>query len=155
MHKIKSIIFTILLGMVTTLLPLEAGATAQPAGDELAKKWAQRSAAAAKRLVAPGLDACDTGVEGAFKAAKESLAGAFRSFELEIDISGNVLNVSYSYKGGKLASFEFYNLPGGWIARQRVGSKTLSVLVPDSNCALDLCTNDPFAVGPCPGDAPE
>jgi hypothetical protein len=141
--------------MATTVLPFEAGATAPPAGDELAKKWAQRADAAAKRLVAPGLDACDIAVERAFKAAKESMKGDFRSFELNVDISGSALNASYSYKDGRLASFELYKLPSRWVARQRVGSKTLSILVADSYCAFDLCTNDPFADGPCPGDTPE
>jgi hypothetical protein len=121
----------------------------------LAKKWAQRADTAAKRLVAPGLDACDMAVERAFEAVKKSIAENFQLFGLQVDISGNTLNAAYLYKDGKLAAFQLYKLPSRWAAKQRVGSKTLSIFVADSNCAFDLCTDDPFASGPCPGDIPE
>lgn len=155
MNKIELIIYIILFGMTSTVLPLEAGTKAPSVADELAKKWEQRADAAVKKLVTPGLDACDIATERAFKNAKESVKGNYRSFDLIFGISGSTLNASYSYKDGRLASLELYSLPSRWVARQRVGSKTLSILVADSYCAFDLCTNDPFAAGPCLGDTPE
>ncbi len=153
--KYKKKLLITLLAMTVTALSLKAAVTAAPADDELVKSWAKRASTAKKRLAAPGLDACDMAVERAFQRVKESTTGKFRSFGLQVDISGKVLTASYSYRDGRLVSFELITLPGRWIARQRAESKTLSILVPDANCAFDLCTSDPFAAGPCPGDTPE
>jgi hypothetical protein len=65
------------------------------------------------------------------------------------------MRVSYSFRSGRLASFELISLPANWLARQRTGSKTLTILVAPSRCAMDFCTSDPFVAGACAGDTPE
>ena len=123
--------------------------------DEIAAAWLARADRAAKRLAEPGLDACDVAYERAFQRPKENARPPFRVFELAVEISGRTLRASYSYRVGKVASFELISLPPGWIARQRVNSKTLSILVAAANCGMDFCTSDPLVAGPCPGDTPE
>jgi len=130
-------------------------AAALAATDEIAEAWSTRADRAAKRLTQPGLDACDVAYERAFQRAKENARPPFRVFELAVEISGQTLRASYSYRGGRIAAFELISLPAGWIGRQRASSKTLSILVGPANCALDFCTSDPLIAGPCPGDTPE
>ncbi len=141
--------------ILATLLVSLTGAIADSNGDQISNAWRQRSLLAAKKLAGPGLDACDRGLELAFQHPKEFMAGTLRTYELTVQVSNQTLLASYSYKGQKLASFELIFLPPGWIARQRVDSKTLSILVGTADCALDFCTNNPFASGPCSGDKPE
>jgi len=140
--------------LAVLLAPL-TDAAANFSSDQIANSWHQRAQVAAKRLSEPGLDACDSGREVAFQHPRAFVAGILRHYELSVQVSGQTLRVSYSYNGQNLASFELISLPLSWIARQRVDSKTLSILVGPANCALDFCTNDPFALGPCSGDKPE
>ncbi len=149
---------TLAVGRSTVSVLVVLGAIAVPAfaaTDEITAAWSVRADRAAKRLTQPGLDACDVAYEKAFQHAKESARPPFRVFELAAEISGQALRVSYSYRGGRLTSFEVITLPSGWIGRQRVNSKTLSILVGSAKCAMDFCTSDPLAAGPCPGDPPE
>jgi hypothetical protein len=127
----------------------------QASPDELGQRWSERSALASKHMAEPGLDACDLAIDRAFAHPKEGRSDPFRSFVLDADVGGQALSVSYSFRQGRLASFELVSLPAGWIARQRAGSKTLTVLVAPAHCAMDFCTDDPFAVGACAGDTPE
>ena len=129
--------------------------TGAAATDELGRLWLARSETATRHLAQPGLDACDIAIDKAFQQPRERTGEVFRTFDLTVELSGQVLQASYSYRGGNLASFELISLPSKWVARQRAKSKTLSILVAPANCALDFCTNDPFAQGPCPGDSPE
>lgn len=125
------------------------------AEDALRKAWLARSEAASSYLERPGLDACDQAIGRAFQKPREIKRGPFRSFELDVELSGQSLRAAYSYRDGELASFELRSLPRGWIARQRSNTKTLSILVGPATCAMDFCTADPFKQGPCAGDVPE
>ena len=140
--------------LATFLAPL-ADAMADSTGNQIADAWRQRAQVAAKKLTEPGLDACDRGLELAFQYPKEFMTSAWHRYGLAVQISNQTLYASYTYNSRGLASFELVSLPPGWIARQRVDSKTLSILVGAANCALDFCTNNPFASGACPGDKPE
>ena len=127
----------------------------QAAPDELAHRWADRSALASKQLAEPGLDACDMALHRAFEHPKQADYPPFRTFDLAADIGDQTMKVSYSYRHGRLASFQLVSLPPNWIARQRTGSKTLSILVAPARCAMDFCTDDPFVLGACAGDTAE
>jgi hypothetical protein len=135
---------------VVTLYPVQS--PAQPpdsAPDLVGTTWKSRAGAATKKLANPGLDRCDKGVELAFQNPNEATSGKQRSFELQIDIDGQAMVASYSYAGQRLNAFVLHALPSGWLAVQKTDSKTLSILVEGSKCSFDLCTNDPFAAGPC------
>jgi hypothetical protein len=123
--------------------------------DELGTMWLARSEAASKHLAQPGLDVCDIALDKAFQHPREINSGSFRTFDLKVELDGQVLQASYSYKSGNLSSFNLISLPPKWFATQRASTKTLSILVGAANCAMDFCTNDPLAIGPCAGDTPE
>ena len=127
--------------------PLVLAADSAP--DVVRKAWSVRAAASAKKLAAPGLDKCDTGIEGAFRYPEETTSGKLRSFKLTIDIDGQEMVVSYSYVGQRLNAFILDELPPGWLAEQKTESKTLRIIVESSNCTFALCTNDPFISGAC------
>jgi len=129
------------------------GAIVRPAAagpDPVSAAWRARAELAAKRLAGPGLDACDRGVELAFQHPEEKVTGSRRAFFLSIEVDGNAMLVTYSYEMQRLEAFGVVALPPGWFALQKAGSKTLTVLLSHgSKCALDLCTDDPTAGGPC------
>jgi hypothetical protein len=141
--------------LVTILLLPLTHAVANTNGDPIANAWRQRAQVAAKKLAEPGLDACDRGIELAFQKAKESTTGTIRTYELLVQVSKQTLRAAYSYEGQKLSSFELISLPPNWFARQRVDSKTLSIIVGTANCAMDFCTDNPLVPGSCVGDKPE
>lgn len=127
-------------------------ASAQPvdtAPDPVGMIWKTRAETAAKKLALPGLDKCDKGVELAFQQFREVTSGKKRNFELMLKIDRQEMVAAYSYDGQRLDSFVLLDLPQGWLAVQKTDSKTLNILVVDSNCSFDLCTNDPFTAGPC------
>ncbi len=140
--------------LATLIAPL-TDAIADSTGDQTANVWRQRARVAVKKLTEPGLDACDRGLELAFQQPKESTTGNLRTYDLFVQVSNQTLRASYSYKDQKLSSFQLISLPLNWFARQRVDSKTLSIIVGTANCVMDFCTNDPLVLGPCPGDKPE
>lgn len=126
--------------------------SAQPvatASDLVGRAWKIRAETALKKLALPGLDKCDQGVERAFQKFSEVISGKNRSFELMIKIDTQEMVASYSYEGQRLDSFVLLDLPQGWLALQKSDSKTLNILVADSNCSFALCTNDPLTAGPC------
>ena len=136
-------------------IPCLFATSIQAAPDELGQRWRERSALAAEHLAAPGLDACDVAIGKAFEQPRQTEHSPFRTFDLAARVNGQAMEFSYSFRQGRLASFQLVSLPAGWIARQRTGSKTLSVLVAPARCAMDLCTDDPFVQGACAGDVPE
>ena len=133
---------------VVTILTAQSSAQA-PAPDLVGNAWKLRTEAATKKLAAAGLDKCDKGLELAFQHPNEVTSGKQRSFELMIEIDKQAMAASYSYEGQRLTSFVLLALPPGWLAVQKTDSKTLNILVADSNCSFELCTNDPFTAGPC------
>ena len=141
--------------VLITLALTASSLRAYAADDELGRVWLARSELASKHLSHPGNDACDIALDRAFAHPREINTRVFRTFNLLVELGGQTLQVSYSYRGGQLASFELVALPPKWIARQRTNSKTLSVLVASANCAMDFCTSNPLAPGACAGDTPE
>jgi len=138
-----------MLCLVTIFLAHSPAQTPDPAPDSVGKAWKARAGAATKKLASPGLDKCDKAVELAFQHHNEVTSGNQRSFDLLIEIESQAMLASYSYVGQRLASFVLLALPPEWLAVQKTDSKTLNILVEGSNCSFDLCTNDPFATGPC------
>lgn len=120
--------------------------------DPVASTWKERAALAEKRLGGQKLDACDRGVEEAFRSSRMEVTKDGRRYVLPIRIDGKLLLVIYGYKGKELDTFALAALPAGWFAYQKADSKTLTVLLSDgSQCALDLCTSGPTAEGTCGG----
>lgn len=127
--------------------PADAG---EVAPDPISAAWRARAELAGKKLAGPGLDACDRGVELAFQHPKENVSGSRHDFLLAIEVDGKEMLVTYSYESQRLEAFGIVALPPRWFALQKADSKTLTVLLSNgSKCALDLCTNDPTADGPC------
>lgn len=126
------------------------GAIASPAkADDLKDAWHERAESAEIKLKAPGLDACDKAYEQAFASSTERTAGTQRTFNLTFDIGTGRMSAAYVYDGNRLSGFLLAALPPRWLAVQKAGGKTLSILIQEAQCAFDLCTDDPFAVGPC------
>lgn len=138
------------MACVLTILPGQSPAqTAVAAPDPVGKAWNARAGQTTKKLASPGLDKCDKGLELAFRQPNEVTSGRQRSFELLIEIDKQALVASYTYEGQRLTSFVLLALPPGWLAVQKPDSKSLNILVADSNCSFELCTNDPFSTGSC------
>ena len=135
--------------VVTIFLAQSSAQTPDSAPDLVGNAWRSRAEVATKKLAAPGLDKCDKAVELAFQHPNEVNLGKQRSFELLIEIDRQAMVASYSYVGQQLTSFVLIVLPSGWLAVQKIESKTLNIIVEGSNCTFDLCTNDPFITGPC------
>jgi len=135
--------------VVTIFLAQAPVQAADPAPDPVAAAWKFRAGAATKKLAAPGLDKCDTGLERAFQEPVETTSGKQRSFGLHVTIDGQTMVASYTYVGQRLSSFMLVELPPEWLVVQKSESKALNILVQNSNCTFDLCTNDPFITGPC------
>lgn len=123
-----------------------------PGSDSVTRGWSARAALAEKRLQAGGLDACDRAVETAFAGARAKADGAKRIYLLKIEVEGERLPMlaAYGYDGSRLEDFVVVALPPGWLLRQPVGSRTLSVLLSTPSCAFDLCPSTPLAGAPCP-----
>jgi len=121
--------------------------------DDLSNTWHSRAERARAALKEPTLDACDKAYEHAYASAREENAGDQRYFHLAFDIGTGRMRVAYVYEANRLANFLIVALPPQWLAVQKADGKTLSVLVQEAQCAFDLCTNDPFAAGPCKGEA--
>lgn len=141
-----------LLGQLALTSPTAPARVAEPAGDVVAQGWSARAALASKRLAGSGLDACDRGLERAFARAKVKGEGTKRTWLLEIEVEGERLPMlaAFGYEGIKLQDFLVVGLPPGWLLRQAVGSRTLSVLLSGPNCAFDLCPASPLSGAPCP-----
>lgn len=135
--------------VVTLCVSQSPAQTPDSASDPIGNAWKSRAEAATKKLAAPGLDKCDKAVELAFQSPNVVTSGKQRNFELLIDIDNQAMVASYSYTGQQLTSFVLIVLPPEWLAVQKAESKTLNILVADSNCTFDLCTNDPFMSGAC------
>lgn len=138
-----------MFGVGTIFLSQSSAQPVNTAPDLVGTAWKTRAETATKKLALPGLDKCDKGIELAFQQFREVTSGKKRNFELMIEIDKQAMVASYSYEGQLLYSFVLLDLPPGWLAVQKTGSKTLNILVADSNCSFDLCTNDPFTAGPC------
>lgn len=145
----KQIALATMVGAVIILLKQSPTQAADTLPDPVGKAWKIRAEAATKKLANPGLDKCDKGVELAFKFPNLVTSGKQRSFELKIEIDDLIMVASYSYVGQQLGSFALVALPPEWLAVLKPESKTLNILVSGSNCAFDLCTDDPFITGPC------
>lgn len=138
-----------MLCLGTVFLSQSSAQSVNTAPDLVGRAWKTRAETASRKLALPGLDKCDKGVELAFKQPREVTSGKKSNFELTIEIDKQEMTVSYSYEGQRLDAFLLLALPPGWLAVQKTDSKTLSILVADSNCSFDLCTDDPFTAGPC------
>lgn len=139
-----------ILGAVAALIfVLPVAALAAPP-DAVAKAWQQRAEQAKKNLTGSGLDACDRALEQAFASAQASTKGPRRSYELHIAVAGGTARMAFNYDGGRLSEYFLITLPDRWLAVQKPDSKTLSFLVADANCALDVCTDAPLAGSVCP-----
>lgn len=123
-----------------------------PGTDSVAAAWKARAELASKRLEGTGLDACDRAVEMAFKSPDVGNNNGKRMFVLRLEIGGKAMMVGWGYDDQKLADFSIATLPPRWITRQVAGQKTLTVLPAESNCAFDLCPNEPLANGRCSGE---
>lgn len=134
---------------VTIFPVLSFAQPAAPAPDPVSTAWKARAAAATKRLATARLDKCDQALELAFQHPNEVNSDTQRNFELLVEIDDQAMVASYSYTGQRLTSFILMALPPGWLAVQNTDSTTLNLLVTASGCSFDLCTNDPFTIGPC------
>jgi hypothetical protein len=142
----------IAIASVVTIFLAQASAQAPDSvPDAVATAWKSRSEAATKKLASAKLDKCDMGLEVAFQEAAETTSGKQRSYGLHVTIDGQTMVVSYTYVGQRLNAFMLVELPPEWLAVQKAESKALNVLVQNSNCTFDLCTNDPFSTGLCTG----
>jgi hypothetical protein len=130
--------------VVTIFLAQAPAQAADSAPDAVAAAWRSRSEAATKKLATQKLDKCDTGLEQAFQESVETTSGKRRSFGLHVTIDGQTMIASYAYVGQQLDAFMLIELPPEWIAVQKTESRKLNILVQNSNCTFDLCTNDPF-----------
>ena len=118
--------------------------------DPVQATWNARAELARRRLAKGGLDACDTAVEKAFQAAKQTPEKDGRTFDLSIDVDGQILLALYRYRGNTLDGFALVAVPPQWIAYQKADSKTFRfILGPPQNCAFSLCTRGPTNDGPC------
>ena len=144
----KRVVLVAVCGAVVFLAQSPAGA-AGSAPDIVGKAWRDRAASATKKLAVPAQDRCDKGVEEAYQDPEVTTSGTMRNYNLIIDIDGQEMMVSYSYAGQELNAFILDELPPGWLAEQKPGSKTLRIIVESAKCTFDLCTNDPFTSGPC------
>lgn len=129
-------------------------AEAAQKNDAVDKAWQQRAEQARKKLAGPGLDECDKGLERAFASVKQMPSNDDqRAYALNIEVAGQTMQAAYFYNGAQLTDFMLVSLPQSWMAKQKTNSKLLSILVMKANCALDLCTDDPFSGGACPKKA--
>jgi hypothetical protein len=135
--------------VVTIFLAQASAEAADLTPDTVTVVWRARAEAATKKLAAPGLDKCDMGLERAFQESVETTSGRQRSFGLHVTIDGQTMVASYTYVGQRLNAFMLVELPPEWLAVQKAESKALNILVQNSSCTLDLCTNDPFTTGLC------
>jgi hypothetical protein len=117
--------------------------------DAVSRAWSLRAATATKRLGGKGLDACDRAVEQAFASAKVKSNGTDRTWFLTVEVGGQQMLVGWAYEGTQLKDFVVGALPPRWFLRKPAGSRVLTVLVSTSECALDLCPDDPLADAPC------
>ena len=148
----KLIFFILLLVCLTTGYPLAQAAEdrVKPAMDATVLKWKARAELATKKLATSGLDQCDQAMERGFEQFNVSPINGGRLFQLDITVAGKTLKAAYSYSDSQLDAFILVALPPRWMVVQKNGSKTLNVLINDANCALDLCSIDPYAEGGCP-----
>jgi hypothetical protein len=117
--------------------------------DALDKAWRARAERATKKLLQPGLDACDRAVELAFQKPKGAVTSV-RTYALEITVGKDTMLVGYHYDGQTLKDFSMFGVPPTWRVHQLTDSKTISVVLKNEpGCAFDLCSNDPFSDGPC------
>jgi hypothetical protein len=94
-----------------------------------------------------------SGAGRAFDASTEKNEGGWRTYELAVDVGGEVLLATYRYQGTRLDGFGLVRLPSTWVAYQRAGSKTLRFLLGDPHrCAFSLCTRGPTSDGSCAGE---
>ena len=115
--------------------------------------WKARQDLARQRIAKGGLDACDLALERAFEASKEKSEGGWRTYELAVDVEGQVLLAAYRYEGNRFDGFGLVRLPSKWVAYQRADSKTLRLLISEPHsCAFSLCTRGPTADGACAGE---
>ena len=121
----------------------------QPSANDIDAAWKRRALTATKKLSRPGLDACDRAIERGFEQVKVTRSKDGHTYRMSIEIHGHIMGVAYVYQGNRLGEFVISALPQRWLAVQKTNSKTLAILVNDANCALDLCTNNPFSDGPC------
>jgi len=141
------------IGLATALVFFGAlASTAASAAGDLEASWQARAAAARERLGKPGLDACDKAYESAFAKPNRSAVGKHPAYELRFNIGKRQMMAVYEFDGQSLSAFLLVRLPPGWLAYQKAHSKTLSVLVPTSKCAFDICTSNPFVDGACSGE---
>lgn len=139
-----------ILGAVAALIFVVPAAALAASPDAVARAWQQRAEQAKRNLTGSGLDACDRALEQAFAGARASAQGPRRSYELAIAVAGGTARMAFNYDGNRLSDFVLITLPDRWLGVQKPGSKTLSFLVADANCALDLCTDAPLAAAACP-----
>jgi hypothetical protein len=99
--------------------------------------------------MADNLDACDIAVEKAFQNVSIKQGNGQTIYELSIQLNNQTMKAGYSYKKNVLHDFLLISLPSRWMAHQSPNGKAFSVVVIDSNCALDLCINNPFGSSSC------
>lgn len=137
------------LAVLVSLLASSVSLAAE-AKDPVQAAWSARAELASRRLAKGGLDPCDTAVETAFKSAKENQEKDGRTFELTIDVGGQVLLALYRYQENRLDGFALVAVPPQWVAYQKAESKTLRFIPgPPQSCAFSLCTRGPTDDGPC------
>lgn len=138
-------IISTILALVTVLLSSQAYC-----GDaSTSQAWQSRSKLATAKLKRPKLDACDVAVEKAFQNAVGKQGDGLTIYELNIQIGNETMKAAYSYKDKTLNDFLLISLPSRWLAHQSPNSQLFSVVVVNSNCAFDLCVNNPFTTSSC------
>jgi hypothetical protein len=142
-------IVIVIASIVTVFLAQASAQGPDSVPDTVAAAWRSRAEAATKKLAAPRLDKCDIGLERAFQESVEATSGKQRSFGLHVTIDGQTMVASYTYVGQRLSVFMLVELPPEWLAVQKTESRALNILVQNSNCTFDLCTNDPLTTGLC------
>lgn len=144
MINLQRIISTI-LALVAVLVSSEAYCS----DASISQAWQSRSQLATDKLKQPKLDACDIAVEKAFQNAVSKRGEGLTIYELNIQIGNETMKAAYSYKDRTLKDFLLISLPSRWLAHQSPNSQLFSVVVVNSNCAFDLCVNNPLSTSSC------
>ena len=115
----------------------------------ISKAWKERAKEATENLTQSKLDDCDTAVEKAFQTAVIKQGNGQTIYEMNLQIGKQSMQAAYSYTGNSLSDFLLISLPPRWMAHQSPNSQVFSVVVVDSNCAFDLCINNPLSKSSC------
>ncbi len=138
-----------IIGTILALFTVLFSSQAYCGDASISQTWQSRSKLATDKLKQHKLDACDIAVEKAFQHAVGKQGDGSTIYELNIQVGNETMKAAYSYKDRILNDFILISLPSRWFAHQIPNSQLFSVVVVDSNCAFDLCVNNPLSTSSC------